>query len=148
MSVTQDQTLQVRGFIVEIDGGGSGTEPDSAWRRVSGGAETVEVRKTTTGPDQIQMTAPGAAYITSIELEGPMTATRKAMYLWIDATNKGQDPRRKVTIKPVDANGQPVKTFVYDNCLIEEYRMPSLSAESHDLLEEYVRIKPERLEIV
>jgi phage tail-like protein len=147
MSTTPDQTVQVRGFKVMIDQAGTGGDPDSSWRRVSGGAECLEVRNTSMGVDQIMTYAPGAAYVTPLVLEGGLTAKRKAMIDWINATTKGENPRRTVTIQPLDSNGQPIKSYVYGNCLIEEVTIPELHAENHTLLEERITIRAENLTI-
>jgi hypothetical protein len=54
-----DEMLVVMGFIIEIDGGGTGSDADSAWETVAGGSLNIEIRDASVGTDQTHTTTPG-----------------------------------------------------------------------------------------
>lgn len=71
---TPDEMHVVLGFTVEITGAGSGSDADSAWETVSGGALQIEVADSSVGTDQTHTTTPGHKYVDEVTLRGPLTA--------------------------------------------------------------------------
>lgn len=144
----QDDYLRVKGFLVEVSGAQAGKVVDGNWKRVTGGAEVIEVAETTIGNDIYKTFAPGHSHITPLVLEGGMTKDRKIIYEWIKAIEDGKDFRKMITITPLSIEmGKATKKHVYHDCFIEQYEFPALDSEIHDPLHEKVVIRANRYEI-
>ncbi len=139
-----DQVLRYKGFSVEIKGAG-GSEVDSTWTSVTGGATATELVEATVGNDGERRFTPGSTYITDITMTGYLTTTRRtALIDWINATAAGKDARRDLTITAFDDNGKPVRRERYEDCHIVRVCVPRLSAGSAEPIEEVVVIKATR----
>ncbi|MEK7863222.1 MAG: phage tail protein, partial [Chloroflexota bacterium] len=124
------------------------TQVDSSWHSVTGGARAIVTHEATVGNDGERRFTPGKAYVTDLELSGPLRATpRQALAQWLEDTRRGKNVRRTVTITPIDQDGKAARTFVYADCLITLYRIPRLDASSAGPITETVVIRPGRLEI-
>lgn len=73
----------VTGFTVEITGAGSGSDVDSAWETVSGGALAIEESEVTVGAGDATVTLRRPT-VTDLVLRGPLTAGRRSA-----GTNEG-----------------------------------------------------------
>ncbi|BCX15638.1 MAG: hypothetical protein KatS3mg097_530 [Candidatus Parcubacteria bacterium] len=60
---------------------------------------------------------------------------RKAMIDWINATTRREDPRRTVTIQPLDSNGNPIKTYT-SKCVVINSEKINLNDKTKSTIEE------------
>jgi phage tail-like protein len=142
MSAPVDEILVAGSFKVDIDGG---DESDGSWKGVTGGAHAIEIEGRDGGGDGRQRPKPGRAFVTPVILRGPITdRKRAALLVWLNETATGKDARRRVTITVFDKNGKPIRTDIYDDCYIQVYRAPRLSAGSAEPIEEVVVLKATR----
>ncbi|MHC4389986.1 MAG: phage tail protein [Planctomycetota bacterium] len=140
-----DEMLVVLGFTVTIDGGGTGTDVDSAWETCSGGALQIEVADASVGTDPYHETTPGHKYVDTLTLRGPLTSGRVAMCDWITKTLNGEEWKRTVTVSEILKDGAAGKTFAYEDCYPTRYVYPAFSASGTGNLYEEINIKPIRL---
>ncbi len=139
MVTNADQVLRIKGFTIEISGGGGGKMEDNAWETCTGGGLNIE--------EAAHTTTPGHKYIDTLTLRGPLTAGRKWLVEALNHTALGKEWKRTVTVKEILRDGSAGRTFVYTNCFITRYVYPALSADGTGKLEEEVSLKPERLEL-
>lgn len=114
-----DNFAQVRGFRVEIDSHGGGSDVDTSWESMSSGALLVA-----------RTNAPGHKTVDEITLRGPITADRKALCQWLNDVVTGQDRTRTVWITPIHLDGRLGETLVLMDCVPTAYVPPRLSV--HD----------------
>lgn len=114
-ATVSDKFAQVRGFKVEIASPGSGSEVDTAWESVSGGAVLVE-----------RTNSPGHKSVGEITLRGPVTAERQSLCTWLNETVAGRPWRRTVSITPIHLDGTLGETLMFVDCGLTEYTPPQL----------------------
>jgi hypothetical protein len=139
----------VLGFTVEIHGAGSGSDVDSAWESCTGGGLNIEVCDSSTGSDQFHTTTPGHKYVDTLTLRGPLTAGRKALCDWINATVRGQDWKRTVTITELVSEQGVVREgrrFTYFDCFPVRYRFPTVEHGGTTSIVEEIEFAVERIE--
>lgn len=106
-----DEFVRNRGFTVELKAGPEPGEVDRSWRTVSGGAVAIENIEATVGNDGSRQFKPGKAYVTDVELTGPVTPSRDAMLEWIRSTDMDSDSsgmaveRIEIATERVERNG-------------------------------------------
>ena len=130
---TPDEMLVVLGFTVEITGAGSGTDSDSAWETVSGGALDY---------------ADGKVSVGEVTLRGPLTGGRAWIGKALEQVAKGEHPRLKMTITELVRGRRRGRTFEYFDCFPTRYICPKaleISARSKEQLYEEVTLQPGRL---
>ncbi len=136
------QRTKVHGFRVEILGGKAGTDADSAWESCTGGGIVLQADPRSATHE----TTPGHKYVDTVTLRGNLSAGRKAMLEWINATVEGKNQRRNVVIVELTKKGTG-KSYVYEDCLLTGLEFPSLSEGSADVLTETATFKPTRLTV-
>lgn len=141
---SHDQVLRYAGFTVEIGGAGGAPDQDGTWTSVTGGGTAVSILDAGQGAGAGRLVT-GPAYVTPLILSGPIRkGGRSALLAWLREAATGKNVRRQVTVTPFDAQGQPGPSRVYEECWIEEYRIPKLDAGSADPVEEVVVLRPTR----
>lgn len=139
-----DQILRYSGFTVEIAGADGASQPDATWASATGGGTALTILESGAAAGAGRRLVTGAAYVTPLILRGPIVKGRAALLAWLREAAAGRDVRRRVTITPIDPQGRPGASHVYEDCWIEEYRIPSLNAGSADPVEEVVVLRPTR----
>lgn len=135
------------GFTVEMSGGATGSEPDSAWETCTGGALNIEIADSSTGTDQSHTTTPGHKYVDTLTLRGPLTSGRQAMAGWITETVQGKPWKRDVTITETNGRGDAGRSYTYLDCFPTRYVFPAFSASGTGNLTEAIEIQPNHLEL-
>lgn len=125
-AMVSDKFAQVRGFSVEIDSAGVGSDVDSAWESVSGGELIIELADAAVGSSKFQPTSPGHKWVGEITLRGAMTDKRTAMCTWINETVMGKPWKRTVAITPIHMDGTIGETLIFTDCALTAYATPRL----------------------
>ena len=139
-----DQILRYKGFDVEITGADGSAQHDATWASAAGGGVAVTIVEAGPAANAGRRLVTGAAYVTPLVLRGPIVKGRAALLAWLREAAAGKDARRRVTITPIDVQGKLGPSHVYEDCWIEEYRIPSLNSGSSDPVEEVVVLRPTR----
>jgi len=139
----QDQFSKATGFSVEITGAAGGGGTDGSWKVVRGGGiRFTENAGVTRGDDKFSQHSLGQREWEDIVLIGPVTKSRKDMLKWYQATVKGDDYRRNVSIIIHGPDGKETHRYNYIDCFLTAYRLTELDAESEKECEEEVHINP------
>jgi hypothetical protein len=112
---------------------------DASWRTCRGGG--LRIHEPPTTPGTIAMLD-----FENIVLTGPLTPGRQKLLEWYTDTVMGTNPFRNVIITEINKDSSMGRRFEYQDCLLTGYEFPELRADSGELLEETVVIKPQRLE--
>jgi len=121
------------GISVKIASSGTGSDPDSAWEKFTGGAMVIRgTRRKEVAP---------------FVIKGPLTSGRIALEDWMDNVLSGGPWKRQVVIKETLKNGSTGKTIMFHDAFPVRYVYPAWSTAGKGPLTEEIHIKATRAEV-
>jgi hypothetical protein len=109
---SQDKFLENGHFSVEVKGGDTDPDVDPidiGWDTLVAGENRVA------GPD----------FLGEVVLRGPMAAARRAFSEWVNASARGNQPLRTVTVT-VFHGSRLIDQVVFEDCLVSRYVFPHI----------------------
>jgi phage tail-like protein len=103
--------------------------------------QLVNRRSSITGDNHMQ-----AVSVKSISMKGGNCKTENEMYKWFGTSLQGAKEKRDVTIKLLNSNGEPVKTWKVHQAFPVKVEGPTLNAKGTDVAIETVVLTYEGIE--